>query len=177
MNYKIHLNVHYSTCVTGADIVRLESSQLTSIEEYQIKFYYYHFLSWPYLSYLAELPNGNIIGYVLLKMEENPDKLFASLTTLTVARPYRRMKVATTLLKTAENALIEAYGAQSVISQVPTNNKAIIETLKKCDYIGNQNTGDTKIYLQHQLNSKSLMDPTDDSPFLKTWKQSIAKNN
>jgi ribosomal protein S18 acetylase RimI-like enzyme len=36
-------------------------------ENYQMKYYFYHGLSWPQLSYVAEDERGNIVGYVLLK--------------------------------------------------------------------------------------------------------------
>ncbi len=33
-----------------------------------MKYYFYHALSWPQLSYVAEDDNGRIVGYVLAKM-------------------------------------------------------------------------------------------------------------
>ena len=37
-------------------------------ENYQMKYYFYHLLTWPQLSYVAEDPKGSIVGYVLAKM-------------------------------------------------------------------------------------------------------------
>jgi len=37
-------------------------------ENYQLKYYFYHGLSWPQLSYVAEDDGGKIVGYVLAKM-------------------------------------------------------------------------------------------------------------
>ena len=37
-------------------------------ENYQMKYYFYHALSWPQLSYVAVDPKGRIVGYVLAKM-------------------------------------------------------------------------------------------------------------
>ena len=42
-------------------------------ENYQMKYYFYHGLSWPQLSFVAEDAKGTIVGYVLAKMEEDPD--------------------------------------------------------------------------------------------------------
>ena len=39
-------------------------------ENYQMKYYMYHGLSWPQLSFVAEDNSGQIVGYVLAKMEE-----------------------------------------------------------------------------------------------------------
>lgn len=37
-------------------------------ENYQMKYYYYHILSWPELSWVAEDDKGRIVGYVLGKL-------------------------------------------------------------------------------------------------------------
>ena len=37
-------------------------------ENYQMKYYFYHALSWPQLSYVAEDERGRVVGYVLAKM-------------------------------------------------------------------------------------------------------------
>ena len=37
-------------------------------ENYQMKYYMYHGLSWPQLSFVAEDESGKIVGYVLAKM-------------------------------------------------------------------------------------------------------------
>ncbi len=37
-------------------------------ENYQMKYYLYHALSWPQLSYVAEDEKGRVVGYVLAKM-------------------------------------------------------------------------------------------------------------
>jgi len=36
-----------------------------------MKYYFYHFLSWPQLLWVAEESNKKIVGYVLAKMEED----------------------------------------------------------------------------------------------------------
>ena len=40
-------------------------------ENYQMKYYIYHGLSWPQLSFVAEDPRGEIVGYVLVNMLHN----------------------------------------------------------------------------------------------------------
>lgn len=37
-------------------------------ENYQYKYYIYHFLSWPVLLHVAEEYDGKIVGYVLAKL-------------------------------------------------------------------------------------------------------------
>lgn len=38
---------------------------------FQMKYYFYHLLSWPQLLWVAEDFDGRIVGYVLAKMEED----------------------------------------------------------------------------------------------------------
>jgi ribosomal protein S18 acetylase RimI-like enzyme len=37
-------------------------------ENYQLKYYFYHILTWPQLLYVAVDYDGSIVGYVLAKM-------------------------------------------------------------------------------------------------------------
>ena len=46
-----------------------ECNLLCLPENYQMKYYFYHLLTWPQLSYVA-LHNEKIVGYVLAKMDE-----------------------------------------------------------------------------------------------------------
>ncbi len=47
----------------------MQSANLTCLpENYQMKYYLFHTLSWPQLSYVAEDHKGRIVGYVLAKM-------------------------------------------------------------------------------------------------------------
>ena len=61
---------------TPADLQNMQHCNLLCLpENYQLKYYMYHGLSWPQLSYIAEDENGTLVGYVLAKMEdqENPE--------------------------------------------------------------------------------------------------------
>lgn len=51
------------------DLLAMQKCNLMSLpENYQLKYYFYHALSWPQLLYVAEDYNGSIVGYVLAKM-------------------------------------------------------------------------------------------------------------
>ena len=61
---------------TPADLQNMQHCNLLCLpENYQLKYYMYHGLSWPQLSYIAEDESGDLVGYVLAKMEdqENPE--------------------------------------------------------------------------------------------------------
>ena len=72
-----HLNVHYENMITN-DFEFLQ-------------YYMYHGLSWPQLSFVAEEPSsGQIVGYVLAKMEEEAeDDPHGHITSLAVKRSHR----------------------------------------------------------------------------------------
>jgi N-alpha-acetyltransferase 10/11 len=51
------------------DLPNMQRANLTCLpENYQMKYYFYHLMSWPQLSYVAEDTKGRIVGYVLAKM-------------------------------------------------------------------------------------------------------------
>lgn len=75
-----------------------------------MKYYLYHALSWPQLSYVAvdvsrpkKTPYDypRIVGYVLAKMEEDPPDgvQHGHITSLSVMRTHRRLGIAEKLMK------------------------------------------------------------------------------
>ena len=70
---------------TVEDILEMQACNLACLpENYQMKYYFYHILSWPQLLYVAEDHKGKIVGYVLAKMCAPPQRARAS--PLRVAR-------------------------------------------------------------------------------------------
>ncbi|KAI0983812.1 hypothetical protein GJ496_001518 [Pomphorhynchus laevis] len=54
------------------DLIKMQHTNLLCLpENYTIKYYMYHNLSWPELSYVAEDERGRIVGYVLAKMDDD----------------------------------------------------------------------------------------------------------
>ena len=55
--------------VQPEDLLNMQHCNLLCLpENYQMKYYFYHALSWPQLSYVAEDDGGKVVGYVLAKM-------------------------------------------------------------------------------------------------------------
>ena len=51
------------------DLIQIQECNLLSLpENYQMKYYFYHFIAWPDLSWVAEDFSGKLVGYVLVKM-------------------------------------------------------------------------------------------------------------
>lgn len=81
------------------------------LRSYQLKYYIYHYLSWPQLIHVAENHKGQIVGYVLAKMEEDAVPAHGHITSLAVLRTHRKMGIATSLMRHAHARMKESFGA------------------------------------------------------------------
>lgn len=91
---------------TVDDLLAMQACNLMCLpENYQMKYYLYHILSWPQLLYVAEDYNGRIVGYVLAKMEEETNECHGHITSLAVLRTHRKLGLATKLMNAAQNAM------------------------------------------------------------------------
>lgn len=94
-----------------SDIPLIQHANLENLpENYFLKYYLYHALSWPQLSYVAvdvsrpkKTPYDypKIVGYVLAKMEEEPTDgvQHGHITSLSVMRTHRRLGIAEKLMR------------------------------------------------------------------------------
>lgn len=73
------------------DLMNMQHCNLLCLpENYQMKYYFYHGLSWPQLSFVAEDSKKRIVGYVLAKMEEESEEVpHGHITSLAVQRSHR----------------------------------------------------------------------------------------
>ncbi|THG11238.1 hypothetical protein TEA_000063 [Camellia sinensis var. sinensis] len=98
---------------TVDDLLAMQAGNLFCLpENYQMKYYLYHILSWPQLLYVAEDYDGKIVGYVLAKMEEESSECHGHITSLAVLRTHRKLVLATKLMTAAQNAMEQLYGAE-----------------------------------------------------------------
>jgi len=97
------------------DLIAMQAANLCCLpENYQLKYYLYHILSWPHLLYVAEDYNKKIVGYVLAKMEEDTGEVHGHITSLAVLRSHRKMGVASKLMRASQRAMEEVYNAEHV---------------------------------------------------------------
>ncbi|KAI9363611.1 acyl-CoA N-acyltransferase [Pilaira anomala] len=121
---------------TVDDLIYIQNCNLLDLpENYQMKYYLYHALSWPQLSFVAEDDNGKVVGYVLAKMEEEPsDVPHGHITSLSVMRTYRRLGLAQKLMTQATLQMAQVFNAHYVSLHVRKTNRAAIglyrDTLK-----------------------------------------------
>ena len=115
---------------TVEDLISIQKCNLSCLpENYQMKYYMYHYLSWPHLLYVAE-DRGKVVGYVLAKMEDiaNPGptgpKSHGHITSLAVLRSHRKLGLATKLMRQSQAAMEAVYGAAYVSLHVRKSNRA-----------------------------------------------------
>lgn len=116
-------------CARPDDLMNMQHCNLLCLpENYQMKYYFYHGLSWPQLSYVAEDEDGKIVGYVLAKMEEDPEDSVphGHITSLAVKRSHRRLGLAQKLMDQASRAMVECFDAQYVSLHVRKSNRAAL---------------------------------------------------
>ncbi|CAN1344490.1 N-terminal acetyltransferase A complex catalytic subunit NAA10 [Linum perenne] len=114
---------------TMDDLLAMQACNLLCLpENYQMKYYFYHILSWPQLLYVAEDYNGRIVGYVLAKMEEESNECHGHITSLAVVRTHRKLGLATKLMTAAQSAMEQCFkqvfGAEYVSLHVRKSNRA-----------------------------------------------------
>ncbi|CED85077.1 acyl-n-acyltransferase [Phaffia rhodozyma] len=98
-------------------------------ENYTMKYYLYHALSWPQISYVAEdKATGKIVGYILAKMDEDAeaDDPHGHVTSISVLRTHRRLGIANKLMKQSQEAMAAIYKAKYVSLHVRQTNRAAI---------------------------------------------------
>ncbi|XP_049290850.1 N-alpha-acetyltransferase 10 [Anopheles funestus] len=117
-------------CAKPEDLMNMQHCNLLCLpENYQMKYYFYHGLTWPQVSYVAEDDKGNIVGYVLAKMEEpepGEESTHGHITSLAVKRSYRRLGLAQKLMNQASKAMVECFNAQYVSLHVRKSNRAAL---------------------------------------------------
>ncbi|KAI9048771.1 hypothetical protein LZ554_007602 [Drepanopeziza brunnea f. sp. 'monogermtubi'] len=133
----------------SSDIPHVQHANITNLpENYFMKYYLYHALSWPQLSYVAvdvSRPKKSpydaprIVGYVLAKMEEDPPDgvQHGHITSLSVMRTHRRLGIAEKLMRQSQKAMVETFQAQYVSLHVRVSNNAALRLYR--DTLGFEN--------------------------------------
>ncbi len=140
-----------------SDLPLIQHANLENLpENYFLKYYLYHAMTWPQLSYVAvdvsrpaktAYDYPKIVGYVLAKMEEEPADgvQHGHITSLSVMRTHRRLGIAEKLMRQAQLAMVETFGAHYVSLHVRVSNRAAIHLY--CNTLGFHNeTTEAKYY-------------------------------
>mmetsp|Transcript_22241 Transcript_22241/g.61939 ORF Transcript_22241/g.61939 Transcript_22241/m.61939 type:complete len:204 (+) Transcript_22241:486-1097(+) len=111
---------------TVKDLLQIQTTNLWCLpENYQMKYYFYHLLSWPQLLWVAEDFDGKIVGYVLAKMEEDESQpKHGHITSLSVLRTHRKRGIATALMRRSQKEMADVFGSEYVSLHVRKSNRA-----------------------------------------------------
>jgi len=125
-------NIMNIRVATTEDLMNMQHCNLLCLpENYQMKYYMYHGLSWPQLSFVAEDQKGQVVGYVLAKMEEETeDDPHGHITSLAVKRSHRRLGLAQKLMDQTARAMVETFNAKYVSLHVRKSNRAALNLYK-----------------------------------------------
>lgn len=138
---------------TPDDLLKMQHCNLWCLpENYNLKYYFYHILSWPQLLYVAE-EEDKIVGYVLAKLEDEDEEggtLHGHITSLSVLRTHRKMGIATSLMQASHVAMEEVFGAEYVSLHVRKGNRAAFTLYNQ-----------TLKYIIHDLEAKYYADGED----------------
>ena len=133
---------------TVEDLLKMQQTNLLCLpENYQFKYYIYHYLSWPSLLHVAEDHNGKVVGYVLAKLEDEDVKqgeIQGHITSISVLRTYRRLGVASKLMTHAINMMQEYFEADYVSLHVRVSNRPALHLYH--NYLGFDVRGVEKEY-------------------------------
>jgi len=108
----------------------MQAANLVNLpENYLSKFWMYHTMTWPQLSFVAEDHKGRIVGYVLAKIdepEEEGEECHGHVNSISVLRSYRRLGLAKKLMMLSQEAMADVYKASYVSLHVRKSNHAAI---------------------------------------------------
>jgi len=129
-----------------------------------MKYYFYHLLSWPQLLWVAEDFDGNLVGYVLAKMEEDEraQPRHGHITSLSVLRTHRKRGIATMLMRSAQREMADVFEAEYVSLHVRQSNKAAfhlysvtlayeVHDVEKGYYADGEDAYDMRCYFQKNI--------------------------
>ncbi|KAK6985022.1 N-acetyltransferase domain-containing protein [Favolaschia claudopus] len=122
------------------DLPHIQAANLQNLpENYSMKFWMYHILSWPQISFVAEDNKGRIVGYVLARVDADEEddigtrkdldkapEIHGHVNSISVLRSYRRLGLARKLMLLSQEAMSTIYKSSFVSLHVRKSNKAAI---------------------------------------------------
>mmetsp|Transcript_17914 Transcript_17914/g.17229 ORF Transcript_17914/g.17229 Transcript_17914/m.17229 type:complete len:268 (-) Transcript_17914:69-872(-) len=171
---------------TPDDLILMQTSNLWCLpENYQLKYYMYHILAWPQLLHVAEDHEGQIVGYVLAKMEDDANPPHGHITSLAVLRTHRKCGLATKLMRQAHARMQEAFGSVYCSLHVRYTNVAAfhlysqtlgykIDEIEKGYYADGEDAYSMKMEFKKTLNEISETDETEKNLLEKAIQADIA---
>lgn len=111
------------------DMFEMQHSNLRCLpENYNMRYFYYHMLSWPQLLYVQKDYNDNTVGYVLAKIddEDKKDMKHGHITSLAVLRTHRKLGIASRVMRATMREMDAEYGGHFCSLHVRKTNDAAL---------------------------------------------------
>lgn len=100
-------------------------------ENYQLKYYIYHLVSWPYCSFIAETQSDRkLVGYILGKVDEAAYPFSGHITSLAVYPDFRNFGIARKLMDLCIESF-KKFGVRYVTLHVRKSNAAALRLYRE----------------------------------------------
>lgn len=116
------------------DLLEMQHTNLRCLpENYNLRYYLYHYLSWPQLLEVTHDYEGRACGYVLAKLddEEEDAKSHGHITSLATLQTHRKLGVASRVMKQSLNAMEETTNANFCSLHVRRTNDAALHLYQR----------------------------------------------
>lgn len=109
------------------DLVEVQNCNLECLpENYQLKYYIYHLVSWPECSFIAENDEDSaLVGYILGKIEEATYPFSGHITSLAIYPEFRNFGIARQLMELCIDSFTR-LGVRNVTLHVRKSNAAAL---------------------------------------------------
>jgi N-terminal acetyltransferase B complex catalytic subunit len=105
-------------------------------ETYSIPFYLYYTMQWPQLAWTVRNNSDSIVGYILGSAKtENPEEAKGHVTAVTVCEDYRRLGIASLLMRILEGICDSYFKAYFVDLYVRPTNTQALSLYRKLGYV------------------------------------------
>ncbi|KAF9006576.1 acyl-CoA N-acyltransferase [Cyathus striatus] len=112
------------------DLTGMQACNLQNLpENYSLKYYLIHAMTWPSISYVAEDHKGRIVGYILAKIDGDASEgvqPHGHVISISVLRSHRRLGLARKLMVQSQEAMTSIYHASYVSLHVRKSNRAAL---------------------------------------------------
>eukprot|EP00053_Salpingoeca_punica_P003983 m.46408 g.46408 ORF g.46408 m.46408 type:complete len:178 (+) comp12533_c0_seq1:174-707(+) len=104
-------------------------------ETYGLQFYFAYLARWPEYCTVVEAANGQMMGYILGKVEGKGTNWHGHVTALTVQPDYRRLGLANKMMDALEEISEKTYNGYFVDLFVRKSNVVAVELYKRLGYV------------------------------------------
>ncbi|EPT24579.1 N-acetyltransferase family protein [Toxoplasma gondii ME49] len=114
------------------DLFAMQNANFINLpENYIMKYYFFHAVSWPQLLSVSHDSQGKLVGYVLAKLEEDdPTDHHGHVTSVAVLRQSRKLGLASKLMNMTQHAMEEVFDADYASLHVRVTNRAAYSLYK-----------------------------------------------